>query len=64
MPPNIQAEGKNHQSQEQEEPEGDCFFHEFIAYFTTGDYFPNQKEHITAIQCRNRQEVHESQDNA
>lgn len=55
-----------HNKQQQEDCESHvlCTLHELIARLTTCNYLVEEEEYMTAIQCRNRQDIHECQDNA
>ena len=39
-------------------------FHELIAWLATSNHLVKEEEHMTTIQCRNRQDVHKRQNNA
>ena len=62
VPEQIETKGVHHQTHQQEETNRNGFFHELIAHFAAGNDFPQEEYHITAIECRNRQEVHEGED--
>ena len=53
--PNQKAEQQNH-------PRHLCVFHKFITRFATGNDFIEQEQDVSAVQRRNRQNIHKSKD--
>ena len=55
-----------HYQQQNQDTETDKLgtLHELIAWLATGNDLIQQEEDMTAIQCRNRQDVHKRQDDA
>ena len=64
MAPNIQTQSKDHQAQQQEETHRYGFFHHGIAHFAACDDFPNKEHYITAVERRDGEQVHKSQNDA
>ena len=44
----------NNKSEHKKEADCDEAFHNLVAYFASGDYFPEEKDNITAVESGNR----------
>ena len=61
---NIVQIGYNQQQDENTETYILGTLHELITWLTTSNYLVKEEEHVTTIQCRNRQDVHKRQNDA
>src|SRR5258707_11056176 len=60
----VEAKSIGHQAEEEDHAHHLRVFDEFVAGFAAGDHFDEGEEGVTAVEGRNRQNVHECEEDA